>query len=72
MKAEKNIAVEGRHLVKDFNPGGTTTKVLKDVSLKVAQGEFAAIMGPSGSGKSTLLYILGGLDSPTSGSVLLN
>nr|WP_308626348.1 ABC transporter ATP-binding protein [uncultured Eisenbergiella sp.] len=72
MKAEKNIAVEGRHLVKDFNPGGTPTKVLKDVSLKVAQGEFAAIMGPSGSGKSTLLYILGGLDSPTSGSVLLN
>lgn len=72
MKAEKNIAVEGRHLVKDFNPGGTPTKVLKDVSLKVAQGEFAAIMGPSGSGKSTLLYILGGLYSPTSGSVLLN
>lgn len=72
MNAEKNIAVEGRHLVKDFNPGGTPTKVLKDVSLKVAQGEFAAIMGPSGSGKSTLLYILGGLDSPTSGSVLLN
>lgn len=72
MKEEKNIAVEGRHLVKDFNPGGTPTKVLKDVSLKVAQGEFAAIMGPSGSGKSTLLYILGGLDSPTSGSVLLN
>lgn len=73
MKAlEKNIAIEGRHLVKDFNPGGAATKVLKDVSLQIAQGEFASIMGPSGSGKSTLLYILGGLDTPTSGSVLLN
>lgn len=73
MKAlEKNIAIEGRHLIKDFNPGGTATKVLKDVSLQIAQGEFASIMGPSGSGKSTLLYILGGLDTPTSGSVLLN
>lgn len=69
---KKNIAIEGRHLVKDFNPGGTATKVLKDVCLQIAQGEFAAIMGPSGSGKSTLLYILGGLDTPTSGSVLLN
>ncbi len=73
MKAlEKNIAIEGRHLVKNFNPGGAATKVLKDVSLQIAQGEFASIMGPSGSGKSTLLYILGGLDTPTSGSVLLN
>lgn len=67
-----NIAVEGKHIVKDFRLGNTTTKVLKDVSLQVGQGEFVSIMGPSGSGKSTLLYILGGLDAPTGGSVRLN
>ena len=66
------IAVEGKHLVKDFRLGATTTKVLKDISLQVLQGEFVSIMGPSGSGKSTLLYILGGLDTPTGGHVLLD
>lgn len=55
-----NIAVEGKHITKDFRLGDTTTKVLKDISLQVMQGEFVSIMGPSGSGKSTLLYILGG------------
>lgn len=67
-----NIAVDGKHIIKDFRLGDTTTKVLKDISLQVMQGEFVSIMGPSGSGKSTLLYILGGLDTPTSGHVLLN
>lgn len=67
-----NIAVEGKHIVKDFRLGDTITKVLKGVSLQVMQGEFVSIMGPSGSGKSTLLYILGGLDAPTGGSVHLN
>jgi putative ABC transport system ATP-binding protein len=67
-----NIAVEGKHIIKDFRLGNTTTKVLKDISLQVMHGEFVSIMGPSGSGKSTLLYILGGLDVPTSGHVFLN
>lgn len=66
------IAVEGKHIIKNFQIGSTTTKVLKDISLQVMQGEFVSIMGPSGSGKSTLLYILGGLDAPTGGRVLLN
>lgn len=66
-----DIAIEGKHIVKDFRIGNTTTRVLKDVSLQVMQGEFVSIMGPSGSGKSTLLYILGGLEAPTSGSVRL-
>lgn len=66
------IAVEGRHIIKSFRVGNTATEVLRDISLQVMQGEFVSIMGPSGSGKSTLLYILGGLDAPTSGHVLLN
>ena len=66
------VAVEGRHIIKNFRIGNTPTKVLKDISLQVMHGEFVSIMGPSGSGKSTLLYILGGLDTPTSGHVLLN
>lgn len=68
----ENIAIEGKNIVKDFQIGDTTTSVLKNITLKVAQGEFVSIMGQSGSGKSTLLYILGGLDVPTSGSVFMN
>ena len=72
MQTSGKIAVEGVHIVKDFRLGGTTARVLKDMSLQVRQGEFVSIMGASGSGKSTLLYILGGLDAPTGGRVLLN
>lgn len=68
----ETAAVEGRHIVKNFRLGDTVTEVLRDVSLRVMLGEFVSIMGPSGSGKSTLLYILGGLDTPTGGRVLLN
>lgn len=68
----EKIAIEGKSIVKDFQLGDTRTRVLKSISLKVSQGEFVSIMGQSGSGKSTLLYILGGLDTPTSGAVFLN
>ena len=67
-----SIAIEGKNIVKDFELGNTTTRVLKDVSIKVLKGEFVSIMGQSGSGKSTLLYILGGLDTPTRGTVTMN
>ena len=67
-----NIAIEGKNIVKDFELGNTMTRVLKDVSIKVLKGEFVSIMGQSGSGKSTLLYILGGLDTPTRGTVTMN
>ncbi|MEQ3316860.1 ABC transporter ATP-binding protein [Enterocloster clostridioformis] len=67
-----NIAIEGKNIMKDFKIGETTTRVLKNVSLKVLKGEFVSIMGQSGSGKSTLLYILGGLDTPTEGTVFMN
>jgi putative ABC transport system ATP-binding protein len=67
-----NIGIEGKNITKDFNIGNMTTNILKDISLKVFNGEFVSIMGQSGSGKSTLLYILGGLDTPTAGSVYMN
>ena len=65
-------AVEGRNITKDLIVGDTVSKVLKGISLKVMHGEFVSVMGQSGSGKSTLLYILGGLDTPTEGSVYIN
>jgi lipoprotein-releasing system ATP-binding protein len=64
--------LEVAQIVKQYStPRGPLT-VLSDVSLSLAPGEAAAIMGPSGSGKSTLLYILGALEPPTSGQVSLD
>jgi ABC-type lipoprotein export system ATPase subunit len=54
-----------------YKLGGKTIPVLEDVSLSIAHGESVAIVGPSGAGKSTLLHILGGLQNPTAGRVLL-
>jgi len=64
--------VETRNLTKTYMSGGRPLKVLKGVDLKIDHGEFMAIMGPSGSGKSTLLNMIGALDRPTSGDVLIN
>lgn len=73
MKITHNsLAVEAKNIIKEYKIGNTTTQVLKEVSLQVMKGEFVSIMGQSGSGKSTLLYILGGLDTPTSGKVYMN
>ncbi|HBF5316146.1 ABC transporter ATP-binding protein [Clostridioides difficile] len=73
MKITHNsLAVEAKNIIKEYKIGNTTTRVLKEVSLQVIKGEFVSIMGQSGSGKSTLLYILGGLDTPTSGKVYMN
>ena len=60
------------NLSKVYGKGDTQVKALDDVSFSVEKGEFVAIVGSSGSGKSTLLHILGGVDTPTSGQVLVD
>ena len=64
-------AIEVNGLTKTFVTGKEEAKVLKELNFSVDKGEFVSIMGPSGSGKSTLLYLLGGLDKPTSGTIML-
>ena len=63
--------IETVDLVKEYPQGETSLRVLKGINMKVEEGDFMAIMGPSGSGKSTLLNMIGALDKPTSGTVLI-
>ena len=64
--------IQVRALTKSIHTGTHRVEILKGIDLEIPRGQFAAIMGPSGSGKSTLLGLLAGLDSPTSGQVLLD
>ncbi|HXK04578.1 MAG TPA: ABC transporter ATP-binding protein [Verrucomicrobiae bacterium] len=64
--------IEVRGLTKSIDTGTHRVEILKGIDLLIPRGQFAAIMGPSGSGKSTLLGLLAGLDSPTSGQVILD
>jgi putative ABC transport system ATP-binding protein len=64
--------IQIRDLTKSIDTGSHRVDILKGIDLEIPTGQFAAIMGPSGSGKSTLLGLMAGLDSPTSGQVLLD
>ena len=61
-----------RQVVRSYPMGGATVQAVRGIDLSIARGEFAAITGPSGCGKSTLLHLLGAVDVPTSGHVLVN
>lgn len=67
-----DVVLETRDLYKSFKTGQMMVNVLHGISLQIRRGEFTGIIGPSGSGKSTLLGIIGGLDSPTSGHVIID
>jgi putative ABC transport system ATP-binding protein len=64
--------IEVRNITKTYGSGDTAFQALKGVSFDIEDGEFVAIMGPSGSGKSTMMHILGCLDTPSSGTYLLD
>lgn len=64
--------VQTVNLTKRYGKGETAVTALKDINVTINDGEFVAVMGPSGCGKSTLLHLIGGLDRPTSGRVLLS
>ncbi|MDR6300489.1 ABC transporter ATP-binding protein [Mesonia maritima] len=64
--------IEIKEIKRDFQLGQETVKVLKGIDLTIEKGEYVAFMGPSGSGKSTLMNLLGCLDTPTSGTYILN
>ena len=70
-RTEMSILV-AEHLKKYYGEGESIVKALDDVSLQVERGEFLSIIGTSGSGKSTLLHMLGGLDNPTEGKVIID
>ena len=59
-------------VTKTYKGGDDVVEALKDINLEISEGEFLALMGPSGSGKSTLLSILGGLNPPTSGKLMID
>lgn len=67
-----NKVIKVKGVTKVYNPDTIPVHALRGVDLEIGQGEFTALVGPSGSGKTTLLNAIGGLDSPTNGSIVIN
>ncbi|MHA1935041.1 MAG: ABC transporter ATP-binding protein [Candidatus Thorarchaeota archaeon] len=72
MLKDNNVAVECKGVFREFQDGSRVIKVLRGTDLTVKRGEFVAIVGASGSGKTTLLNLIGGLDQPTDGTILVD
>lgn len=70
-KASGSVVLSAQNLGKTFDDGRNQVEVLKGLDFSINEGEFVSIIGASGSGKSTLLHILGGLDLPTTGEIIL-
>ena len=68
---ENGALISTQHLVKKYPIGGREFTALKDINLAITKGEFTGLVGPSGSGKTTLLNIIGALDDPTEGTVIV-
>lgn len=65
------IVIKATNVIKKYKVGKQIIRAIDDVSVDIHEGEFVALVGPSGSGKSTLLHLLGGLDKPTSGEIVV-
>src|SRR4029078_8579897 len=69
---DKKPIISLKDITKNYKTGDSVYQALKGISLDICEGEFVAIMGHSGSGKSTTMHIMGALDSPTTGTYILN
>ncbi len=69
---DKEIILEAKHLYKDYQVGTISIRAIDDVSFNVYHGELLVILGPSGAGKTTLLNLIGGMDTATSGELIVN